>query len=237
MVLALIAAVVVVDQAAKWWAWRHIPWTKINSGGDLLVGPTIGTWYSGRVTGALLDLLDFAVLSIAVVLLARRQTMAVVRVPGALMIGGWGSNLLDRLGVHYWTAPGSIRGVVDFIHIGGYFYNLADFFIIGCTPLFLLAAGYQGVRALMRPAAPRSASRPARSRARARAWAWARIPALATASLISVVALGAVNYGGVNAAVRPPAHKAKAANTHAGKARAPKSVGTDWLSSSILSRR
>ena len=233
MVLALIAAVVVVDQAAKWWAWRHIPWTKINSGGDLLVGPTIGTWYSGRVTGALLDLLDFALLSIAVVLLARRQTMAVVRVPGALMIGGWGSNLLDRLGVHYWTAPGSIRGVVDFIHIGGYFYNLADFFIIGCTPLFLLAAGYQGVWALMRPAAARSASPPARSRARA--WAWVRIPALATAGLISVVALGAVNYGGVNAAVRPPAHKA--AGMHAGKARAPKSVGTNWLSSSIVSRR
>jgi lipoprotein signal peptidase len=228
-VLALIAAVVVVDQAAKWWAWRHVPWTKINSGGDLLVGPTIGTWYAGRVTGALLDLLDFALLSIAVVLLARGQAMAVVRVPGALMIGGWGSNLLDRLGVHYWTAPGSIRGVVDFIHIGGYFYNLADFFIIGCTPLFLLAAGYQGVRAVWRPVAARSASPPARRRARA--WAWVRIPALASAGLISVVALGAVNYGGVNAAVRPPAHKAT------GKPHAQKSVGTNRLSSSILSRR
>jgi lipoprotein signal peptidase len=235
VVIALLTAVIVVDQTSKWWAWRHVPWTKINSGGDLLVCPTIGTWYAGRVTGAVLDLLDFALLSIAVVLLARRQTMAIVRIPGALMIGGWGSNLLDRLGVHYWTAPGSIRGVVDFIHVGGYFYNLADFFIIVCTPLFLLAAGYQGVRALMRPAAARSASRPARSRARARAWAWVRIPALATAGLISVVALGAANYGGVNAAVRPPVHKA--VGMHAGKARAPKSVGTNWLSSSILSRR
>jgi len=36
-------------------------------------------------------------------------------VPGALVIGGWSSNLLDRLGMHYWTAPGSVRGAVDFI--------------------------------------------------------------------------------------------------------------------------
>jgi lipoprotein signal peptidase len=192
VVLALITAVVVVDQAAKWWAWRHIPWTKINSGGDLLVGPTIGTWYSGRVTGALLDLLDFAVLSIAVVLLARRQTMAVVRVPGALMIGGWGSNLLDRLGVHYWTAPGSMRGVVDFIHIGGYFYNLADFFIIGCTPLFLLAAGYQGARVAMRPAAAAAVPSPTLSRTRT------RIPVLVGAGLVLAVGLGAAHYGSLN---------------------------------------
>jgi lipoprotein signal peptidase len=206
-VLALLAAVVLVDQTAKWWAWRHIPWTKINSGGDLLVGPTIGTLYAGRVTGALLDLLDVGLLSIAVSLLARRQTTAAVRVPGALMIGGWGSNLLDRLGLHYWTAPGSVRGVVDFIHIGGYFYNLADFFIIGCTPLFLLAAGYQAVRAVRaarRPVAARRVPPPVRSRARA-----LPIPALASAGLILVVALGAANYGGVNAAAaRTPARKA-----------------------------
>jgi len=202
MVLALVAVVVLVDQAAKWWAWRHIPWTKINSGGDLIVGPKIGTWYADPVTGALLDLLDFGLLSIAVSILVRRQTPAAVWVPGALMIGGWGSNLLDRLGVHYWTAPGSVRGVVDFIHIGGYYYNLADFFIIGCTPLFLLAvgcfllaAGYRGVRAARRPVAARSAPPPARGRARA----WLRIPALASAGLISVVALGAVNYGGLHA--------------------------------------
>jgi lipoprotein signal peptidase len=201
MVLTLVAAVVLVDQAAKWWAWRHVPWATINSGGDLLVGPAIGTWYARPVTGAVLDLLDFGLLTIAVSLLARYQTPAVVRIPGALMIGGWGSNLLDRLGVHYWTAPGSVRGVVDFIHIGGYYYNLADFFIIGCTPIFLLAAGYQGVRAAAgRPLPVRSVPRPARSRARA----WVRIPALAGAGLVLVVALGAANYGGVNAAVRTP---------------------------------
>jgi lipoprotein signal peptidase len=203
VVLALLTVVVVVDQAAKWWAWRHIPWARINPGGDILVGRTIGTWYASPVTGALLDLLDFGLLSIAVSVLVRCRATAVVRVPGALMTGGWVSNLSDRLGAHYWTAPGSVRGVVDFIHVGEHYYNVADFFIIGCTPVFLLAAGYQGVRAARRPAAAGSAPQ------RARGWvrAWVRIPAVASAGLILVVALGAANYGGVNAAPRTQPRK------------------------------
>ena len=199
VVLALIAAVVVLDQAVKWWAWRHVPWTRINSGGDVLVGRTIGRWYAGPVTGALLDLLDVGLLSIAVWVLARCRAIAAVIVLGAFMIGGWSSNLLDRLGIHYWTAPDSVRGVVDFIHIGGNYYNVADFFIIGCTPLFLLAAGYQGMRAARRPATARSVPPPPR-----RSRAWMRIPALAGAGLTLVVALGAANYGGVNAASCAP---------------------------------
>jgi lipoprotein signal peptidase len=198
VVPALLVVVVAVDQAAKWWAWRHLSWTRINSGGDVLVGRTISAWYAGPVTGALLDLLDYGLLSIAVSVLARRRAPAAISVPGALMTGGWASNLLDRVGIHYWTAPGSVRGVVDFIHLGGHYYNVADFFIIGCTPLFLLAAGYQRVRAARRPAAAGRVPPPARTRARA----WVRIPALAGAGLILVVSLGAANYGGVNAAPR-----------------------------------
>jgi lipoprotein signal peptidase len=218
LVLALIVAVAVVDQAAKWWAWRHVPWTKINSGGDALVGSKVGGWYAGPVTGALLDLLDFGLLSIAVSVLARRRVPAFVSVPGALMIGGWGSNLLDRLGIHYWTAPGSVRGVVDFMHLGTHYYNVADFFIIGCTPLFLLAAGCQGVlAAARRPAAARSAPSPVRSWARLRARI--RISALAGVGLTLVVALGAANYGGVSAAASAPARQ----NGH------PCSIGTPAL--------
>jgi lipoprotein signal peptidase len=198
VVPALLVVVVAVDQAAKWWAWRHLSWTRINSGGDVLVGRTISAWYAGPVTGALLDLLDYGLLSIAVSVLARRRAPAAISVPGALMTGGWASNLLDRVGIHYWTAPGSVRGVVDFIHLGGHYYNVADFFIITCTPLFLLAAGYRRVRAARRPAAAGRVPPPARSRARA----WVRIPALAGAGLILVVSLGAANYGGVNAAPR-----------------------------------
>jgi len=204
-VLVLLTGVVVLDQAAKWWAWRHLSWTRINSGGDVLTGRAIGAWYAGPVTGALLDLLDCGLLSIAVSVLARSRATAALSVPGALMTGGWASNVLDRLGTHYWTAPGSVRGVVDFIHLGGHYYNIADFFIIGGTPLFLLAAGYRGVRAARRRAAAGSVPPAARSRARARARG--RIPALAGAGLIVVVALGAANYGGVNAAVRTPTSK------------------------------
>jgi lipoprotein signal peptidase len=202
VVLTLIAMVVVLDQAAKWWAWRHVARTLINSGGDILVGRSIGAWYADPVTGALLDLLDFALLSLAVSVLVRWRASAVVRVPGALMTGGWGSNLLDRLGFHYWTAPGSVRGVVDFIHISGHYYNVADFFIIGCTPLFLLAAGYEGARAALRPVVAGTAPPRARSQARARM----RVLALTGVGLTLVVALGAANYGGVTAAPRSPAH-------------------------------
>ena len=200
--LALIAVVVAMDQAAKWWAWRHVPWARINSGGDLLVGGTIGRWYANPVSGALLDLLDFGLLSIAVMLLMRCRKTAVVTISGALMVGGWGSNLLDRLGIHYLTAPDSVRGAVDFIHLGGQYCNLADFFIISCTPLFLLAAAYQGVRLAMRRAAAKGVPRRAR-----RARVPARVAALAAASVIPVVALGAANYGGVNAASSAPARQ------------------------------
>jgi lipoprotein signal peptidase len=199
VVAALIALVVVLDQGAKWWAWRHVPWATINDGGDILVGPTIGTWWAGRFTGALLDLVDFGLLSIAVLVLARSRRITTVSVLGALMLGGWGSNLLDRLGFHYLTAPGSVRGVVDFLPIGSYYYNIADFFIIGITPLFLLALGYQGVRAAMRPARAETVP-PAPVRRQPRGWARMRVPALVAASLILVVTLGAAKYGGVNAA-------------------------------------
>lgn len=202
LVLSLVAVVVVLDQAAKWWAWRHVPWAVINSGGDILVGPMVGAWYAAPVPGAALDLLDVGLLSLAALVMLRCQANAVVAVSGALTIGGWGSNLLDRLGLHYWTAPGSVRGAVDFLHIGGYYYNIADFFIIGCTPLFLLTAGYQCLRAARQSAGARSAPSPARGRVRAAARMW--IPALAALGLIFAAAFGAANYGGVNAASHTP---------------------------------
>lgn len=191
MVLALLTAVVVTDQAVKWWAWRHSSWAAINPGGDLLIGPRIGAWYASPFAGALLDLLDFGLLSIAVAVVARCRMTAAVGVPATLMIGGWCSNLLDRLGLHYWTAPGSVRGVVDFLHIGGQLYNVADLCIIGGTPLFLLAVGYLGVRAAWRSGVLGN-SPPAPGRTRS------RVPALVGAGLILAVVLGAANYGAVN---------------------------------------
>lgn len=192
MVLALMAGVVGTDQAIKWWAWRHASVALINSGGDILVGSRVGAWYASPVGGALLDLLDFGLLSVAVAVLARCRVTALISLPATLMIGGWCSNLLDRLGVHYWTAPGSVRGVVDFLHIGDHLYNLADLCIIGCTPAFLLAAGYLGARAAWRPGALVSAPPPARGPARS------RIPALVGVGLMLAVVLGATNYGALN---------------------------------------
>jgi lipoprotein signal peptidase len=198
MVLTVLAAVIVVDQATKWWAWRHVAGAEINSGGDLLVGPAISVWYKEPVTGALLDLLDFGLLTIAVSALVRRRRPAAVAVAGGLMLGGWGSNLLDRLGLHYWITPGSVRGVVDFIDVGGAHYNVADAFIVGATPLFLLAVACLGWRARNRPATIGAMAPAARHRARA------SVLTLASAGLVVVaVALGAANYGGVSIA---PAH-------------------------------
>ena len=195
MLLTLLAVIIVLDQATKRWAWRHVSGAEINTGGDVLVGHTVGGWYADRVTGALLDLLDFGLLSIAVPILVRRRRPAAVVVSGALMLGGWSSNLLDRLGMHYWTAPGSVRGAVDFIHVGGANYNVADFFVVGATPLFLLAVGYLGWGATNGSATVSAVAPATRNRQRARA----SMLALAGAGLIAV-ALGAADYGGVRIA-------------------------------------
>lgn len=189
LVLAPLAAVIVVDQVAKWWGWRHVPGAHINPGGDFLTGHTVGGWYAQPVPGALLDLLGFGLVSIAVAVLTRRRRLDAVTVCGSLMVGGWGSNLLDRLGMHYWTAPGSIRGAVDFISAGGHTYNLADFVIAGATPLFVLAAACLANRAARRPLG--------RVIPAARGWLRARAPivAAAVAGLVMTVALGAANGG------------------------------------------
>ncbi len=200
--LTVLAAVIVLDQAAKWWAWRHVAGAEINPGGDPLVGHVVGDWYGAPVAGALLDLLDAGLLCLAVTGLLRRRRPAVVVVLAAVMLGGWCSNLLDRLGLHYLTAPGSVRGAVDFIPLAGTTCNLADLCIVGAAPLMLLAAGYLRWRAVHQPAAEAAAAPAPRSRPRARAL----MPLLAGAGAVTaVVALGAANYGGVAAA---PAHVA-----------------------------
>jgi lipoprotein signal peptidase len=187
VVLALLTMAVVLDQATKWWGWRHVP-AIINAGGDWLVGSTVGQWYAGPVSGRLLDLLDFGLVIIAASILVRRRRPAVVLVSGALMLSGWGSNLLDRLGMHYFTSPGSVRGAVDFIHFDSQYYNVADFLIAAATPLFLLAVGYQGWRATNGPV---TQAWNHHRRLHTRAWAFA-----GAFCFMVVVAVGAASYGG-----------------------------------------
>lgn len=205
----LIMAVITLDQATKWWAWRHAPGAKINPGGDFLVGHTIGRWYANPLAGGLLDLLDTGFLSIAIAVLVRRRRSAAITVPGALVIGGWGSNLLDRLVMHYLTAPGSVRGAVDFIHVGRINCNLADFFILGATPVFLAALGYLGRRTANQPAADRAV--PSAPAPCTRLPLRASLSAAVSAGLIVVVALGAAHYGGVRTA---PAHTSVKVDRH-----------------------
>lgn len=190
-VLTLLAAVIVVDQLTKGWAWRHSPLAKINYGGNIFVGDTISRWYAHPVTGALLDLMDFGVLTAAALILLRRRLSALVVVPGALMVGGWISNLLDRLGLHHLTAPGSVRGAVDFIPLGSIRYNVADVFIVVGTLLFMLA-----VTARAWTTNRSATASPPLPTGHRRRQAW--LSGIATAvCLVVVVGFGAINYGGV----------------------------------------
>jgi lipoprotein signal peptidase len=146
VLFALVAAVIVVDQVTKWLAWRH-GGAIVNPGGKLLVGRTVSGWYADPQAGPLLDVLSVCLVGVAWSVLVRRRRPAIVIASGALMLAGWVSNLLDRLGLHAWTAPGSRRGAVDWVHLGRVTYNFADFCIIGATMLFLLSVACVGWRA------------------------------------------------------------------------------------------
>lgn len=190
VVITILALAVAVDQLAKGWAWRHAPEVRINFGGNAFVGDTVSAWYADPVTGALLDFAGFGLLSVAVVVLVRRRLPVMILISGALMTGGWISNLLDRLGMHYWTAPGSVRGAVDFIPLGWLHYNVADVFIASGTLLFLVT---MGVLATTRSATAGTWAPMPRGRR-------SRMLVLTVAvCLTGVVGFGAVNYGGVTA--------------------------------------
>jgi lipoprotein signal peptidase len=192
LALAVLAAVVVLDQATKWWAWRHVSGALINPGGDQLVGPKVGAWYSAQVPGAMLDVQGAValVLAMSVLVRVRRRMLAV---PATLAVAGWSSNALDRLGLHFWTAPGSVRGAVDFIHLHWGVYNVADVVIVAGTAFLLAALACAGLTARERPRLPAAPElhRPPRGR-------FARLVTTAAATgLVTAVAVGAVHHDGV----------------------------------------
>lgn len=150
LVIALLAIVIALDQATKWWGWRHVDGSFINRGSDMLTGPRVDDWYSDPFTGSVLDLFGVGFLTTAAFLLVRRRRPAVVLISGALVIGGWSSNQLDRIGFHSWTAPGSVRGAVDFIAFSHYRYNLADLVIVAATLVLGLAIACLTTAALYR---------------------------------------------------------------------------------------
>ena len=160
----LIATVSVVDQATKWWAWRNASSAIINAGGTWVIGRPVGGLFSGPVSGPVLDFLDVGLLSLAGFILVSRPRRTLSLVSGALMIAGWSSNLLDRLGMHILTAPGSVRGAVDFIRLGPPYWNVADFVIAGATVLSLVAACTRGRRRVRAATAARRSTAMPRAR-------------------------------------------------------------------------
>jgi lipoprotein signal peptidase len=199
IVSIVVAAIVVLDQSVKWWAWRNASGVRINYGGDVLAPTVVGTWYREPVAGALLDALDSGLLIAAGSWFLRRRRPMPVLIAGALVIGGWSSDILDRLVMHYWTAPGSVRGVVDFIPIGPHYYNLADMFIIGGTPLFVLAvAGSTLLRFVRR----RTGTHQVRSRIhRPRRARTATLLVIIEIAVAAVSGIGAATFGGATAPV------------------------------------
>ena len=147
------------------------------------------------MTGAALDLVGVGLLSFAAAVLWRRPRPTAVLISGALVVGGWSSNLLDRLGAHYWSAPGSVRGAVDFIPLGPVHYNVADVFIVSGTLLLLLAVGCRGTWVAEMPAVGTSLTQAVPHRPRIGRW----VTAVAVAAVVVGVGIGAADYGGSTA--------------------------------------
>ncbi len=195
IVLAMFAAILVLDQMTKWWAWHHASTARINKGGNPYVGDTVSAWYVAPIPGLLLDVLGTGLLAIAISVLWRRRHSLAVLISGSMMIGGWSSNLLDRVVLHQFTAPGSSRGAVDFVPMLGHFYNIADYFIICGTPLYVLAVSAVCLGRWTR--ASRGTSELATSVTHYRQRA--PRPMSAFASAISVIAVAAVGVANADA--------------------------------------
>jgi hypothetical protein len=104
------------------------------------------------------------------------------------------SNLLDRLAMHYWSSPDSMRGVVDFIPSGGTSRcNVADLWIVAGA----LLLGYILVRRRLERAphegiASHPTSHPTSRPSRVQV---AELVALLV--LVTLAVIGAVHYDGV----------------------------------------
>lgn len=149
IVLGVLALIVFLDQASKAWAWQHLGTTHIDSGAGMLLSPGVGAWYRDAVQGAVLDVIGALVLTGLGLLLVHRRRSRPLLLGVAITLAGWASNLADRLGMHHVTAPGSVRGAVDFLKWDGRTWNMADL-AIGCGCALLLA--YVVVAAIRRGA-------------------------------------------------------------------------------------
>src|SRR3954452_14529622 len=140
LVGAVFAVVIATDQVAKYVAWRHDA-ALLNQGGFIALRPDMRAWFAAPTAGAVADAVGAALVLVGVTFLLRRPRRPAVLFGAALVAAGWTSNLLDRFGLHELTAPGSVRGVVDFIPTGGGSRsNLADGWIAGGVAVLLVTA-------------------------------------------------------------------------------------------------
>jgi lipoprotein signal peptidase len=195
VLVVVFVAVIGLDQAVKWLAWRRLEGSLINTGGYILLGPEIRSWFAGPVSGALTDVIGGVALVIGVRRLLHRRRPMYVLIGGGLIAAGWASNILDRLGVHYWTAPGSARGVIDFIPSGGASRcNVADLWIVVGT----LLLGYAFARHRL-TGEPRDGAGPGSTlRSSGANRVYARIAVLiALLAFITLAVTSAMNHGGL----------------------------------------
>jgi lipoprotein signal peptidase len=206
LALTIVLAIARLDQVSKAWAWRHLLDVHVNSGGDIMLGGSgLGSWFRDPISGAVFDAADTVVLGMAAVLLLRRHRRPYVLVSGSVLLAGWSSNLLDRLGTHYVTAPGSVRGVVDFIPWGGRYWNVADIAIVLGSVGFVVSLAVAGASSAVRPRKVKR-TQPHRPFARAHA-RLAAAGGVVTACVLAVI--GAIAYAGVSgpvSALAAPGH-------------------------------
>jgi lipoprotein signal peptidase len=153
LLATVFAVVIVTDQATKWLAWRHLDGVLVNDGGYILLGRAIRSWFARPAIGAVANAAGIILVLLTVVWVLRRRRDTAIVVAVGLLAAGWTSNLLDRCGLHAWSAPGSSRGVVDFIPSGGLSRcNVADLWIV----LGLLILGWATIRRRCASATPSS---------------------------------------------------------------------------------
>jgi lipoprotein signal peptidase len=147
--------VLATDQTTKYVAWRHHA-ALLNQGGFIALRPDMRAWFAAPTVGAVADVVGAALVLAGVALLLRRPRRPAVFLGAALVAAGWTSNLLDRFGLHEVTAPGTVRGVVDFIPSGGRSRsNVADVWIaLGVLVLVAVALRRRGALRRRRPASP-----------------------------------------------------------------------------------
>src|SRR3954470_21472203 len=155
LLAGVFAVVIATDQAAKYVAWRHHA-ALLNQGGFIALRPDMRAWFAAPTVGAVADAVGLALVALGVTALLRRPRRPPVLFGAALVAAGWTSNLLDRFGLHELTAPGTVRGVVDFIPSGGGSRsNLADGWIALGVVVLVVATVRRRAELRRRGALPR----------------------------------------------------------------------------------